>query len=217
MKLRIILADDHTVMREGLRVQIEQLSDMEIVAEADNGCAAVRLAKELSPDVVIMDISMKGLNGIEATRQIVAECDSVKVIALSMHPNRRYVTQMLKAGALGYILKDTAFREIAEAIRAVAAGQTYLNPKIAGFVVEGFLKIDSEKANSDLSFLTSREREVLQLLAESKATKEIAEILYLSARTVETYRRSIMDKVGIRDIAGLTKFAIREGLTSLDS
>jgi len=204
-------------MREGLRLQIEQLSDMEIVAEAENGRNAVLLARELVPDVVVMDISMSDLNGIEATRQIIDERSGVKVIALSMHPNRRYVAQMLKAGASGYILKESAFRQIAGAIRGVVAGETYLSPKIAGFVVEGFLLADLEKAYSDISLLTPREREVLQLLAESKTTKETAEILYLSARTVETYRRSIMDKIGIRDIAGLTKFSIREGLISLDS
>jgi len=210
------LADDHTVMREGLRVQIEQLPDMEVVAEADNGHKAVKLTRELKPDVVIMDISMKGLNGIEATRQIMSECSGVKVIALSMHPARRYVAQMLKAGASGYIFKETAFKEIAGAIRGVVAGETYLSPRITGFAVEGFLKAYSKKEHGDHSLLTPREREVLQLLAESKSTKEIAEFLSLSGRTVETHRRSIMDKLGIHDIAGLTKYAIREGLISLD-
>jgi len=215
MTIEIVLADDHTVMREGLRVQIEQLPDMEVVAEADDGRKAVKLTRELTPDVVIMDISMSGLNGIEATRQIMSECSGVRVIALSMHPTRRYVTQMLEAGAAGYILKDTAFKEIAGAIRGVVAGENYLSPRITGFVVEGFLKAHSKKEHG--SSLTPREREVLQLLAESKSTKEIAGLLSLSARTVETHRRSIMDKLDIRDVAGLTKYAIREGLISLDT
>ena len=217
MTIRIVLVDDHTVMREGLRLQIEQLADMEVVAEADNGRSAIRLAEELNPDVVIMDISMSGLNGIEATRQIIDKCDGLKVITLSMHPSRRYVAQMLKAGASGYILKDSAFSEITEAIRGVVAGQTYLSPQIAGFVVEGFVRDYSEKESADIPLLTPREREVLQLLAESKTNKEIAELLYLSVRTVETYRRNIMDKLNIHDLAGLIRFAIREGLISLDS
>lgn len=217
MKKKIILADDHTVIREGLRIQIEQLPDMEVIAEADNGRTAVRQAAELAPDVVIMDISMSGLNGIQATRHIINECPGVKVVALSMHSDRRYVTQMLRAGASGYILKVSAFREIADAIRSVFEGQTYLSPKIAGYVVEGFLSSNHDAEGGVQSILTPRECEVLQLIAESKTTKEAAALLHLSARTVETYRHNIMNKLDIHDIAGLTKFAIKEGLVSLDS
>ena len=174
------------------------------------------MACELTPDVIIMDISMSGLNGIEATRQILEDRPGIEVIALSMHSTRRYVTQILRAGAAGYILKDTAFKEIAQAIRGVVKGQMYLSPKITGYVVEGFVRGDPGKGSEELP-LTRRESEVLQLLAESKSTKEIADLLNLGDRTVETHRRRIMDKLGIRDIAGLTKYAIREGLVSLDS
>ena len=216
MGIRILLADNHRIMREGLRGLLEEQPDIEVIAEAGDGRTAVRLARDLSPDVVIMDIGMAGLNGIEATRQVVAEVPGVKVVALSMHSDRRFVAEMLKAGALGYLLKDCAFDELAHAVRAVVAGQAYLSPGIAGVVVGNYLRHLTETDPSALSSLTSREREVLQLLAEGKSTRQIASDLHMSVNTVATHRQHVMEKLDIHSIAGLTKYAVRAGLTSLE-
>jgi len=215
MGLRILLVDDHQIVRQGLRTLLEKEPDMEVVAEAEDGRAAVRLAREVSPQVVIMDVAMPDLNGIEATRQIVAESPGIKVIALSMHADRRFVANMLKAGASGYLLKDAAFEELAQAIRTVAANRTYLSPEVSDIVVKDYLKGPQEEASA-FSLLTAREREVLQLLAEGKSTREIADCLHVSVKTVETHRQQIMSKLDIRSVAELTKYAIREGLSSLD-
>ena len=203
MSIRILLADDHKIIREGLRSLIEKQSDMEVVAEAGNGRAAVQLAQQLRPDVLIMDITMPDLNGIDATKQIIHYAPGVKVIALSVHSDSRFVTRILEAGASGYLLKDCAFEELATAIRAVTADQDYVCSSVT----------------PELSFtfvLTPREREVLQLLAEGRSTKQIASSLHLSLKTVETHRRNIMEKLKVNSVAELTKYAIREGLTSLE-
>jgi len=210
MALRILLVDDHQIVREGLRILLEKEPDMEVAAEAEDGRAAVRLAREVSPQVVIMDVAMPDLNGIEATRQIVAECPGIKVIALSMHADRRFVANMLKAGASGYLLKDSAFEELARAIRTVAADKVYLSPEVSDIVVRDYVKGPQEEA-SVYSLLTPREREVLQLLAEGKATREIADCLHVSVKTVETHRQQIMYKLKVRSVAELTKYAIRGG------
>ncbi len=212
MSIGVLLADDHRIIRQGLRSLLEKQPDMEVVAEAENGRTAVQLARRLSPDVVVMDIAMPDLNGIEATQQIIAEAPGVKIVALSMHSDKRFVARMLKAGASGYLLKDCAFEELARAIRTVAVNQIYLSPGIAGVVVEDFVRHVSETDSS----LTPREREVLQLLAEGSSTKEIAARLQVSVKTVETHRRHIMEKLDIHTIAELTKYAIRQGLTSLE-
>ncbi len=214
MSTRIILADDHRIVREGLRSLLDEQPDVEVVAQAEDGRTAVQLAQKLSPDVVIMDIGMPALNGIEATRRIVAEVPGVKVIALSMHSDRRFVAEMFKAGASGYLLKDCAFEELARAINTVVANQLYLSPEIADVVVEDYVRHLTETDLSALSSLTSREREVLQLLAEGKSARQIASDLYMSVNTVATHRRHIMEKLDIDNIAGLTKYAIRAGLTS---
>ncbi len=215
MTIRVMLADDHTVFRDGLRHLIEKEAAMEVVGEAENGRKAVRLAEELSPDIIIMDITMPDLNGIEAARQLLSLKPDVKVIALSMHSDRRFVLGMLEAGAVGYLLKDCAFGELAAAIRQVATGHTYLSPKIADVVVKGYL--DNKPASpSAADLLTPREREILQLLAEGLSVKEIAAHVFLSIKTVETHRTKIMQKLKMRSIAELTKYAIREGLVSLD-
>ncbi len=216
MSIAVLLADDHKIMRDGLRLLIEREPDMEVVGEAADGRRTVQLVRELSPDVVIMDVTMPHLNGLEATRQIVAEAPKVKVIALSMHSDRRFVAGMLRAGGSGYLLKDCAFEELVRAIRTVAANQTYLSPAITGIVVEDYVRHVPPRKLSAFSVLTPREREVLQLLAEGHTTREIASRLHTSVKTIETHRRHIMGKLGTSSVAELTKYAIREGLTSLD-
>jgi len=217
MSIRILLADDHKITRQGLRSLLDKEFDMEVVAEAEQGRTAVRLVRELSPQVVIMDVTMPDLNGVEAARQIVSEFPDVKIIALSMHSDSLFVTEMLKSGASGYLLKDCAFEELARAIRTVVAGKTYLSPSISGVVVDDYLHRLSKAVLSGSEVLTDREREVLQLLAEGKSTKQIALKLHISVKTVETHRRQIMDKLDIHTVAELTKYAIRKGLTSLET
>ena len=217
MSIRILLADDHKITRQGLRSLLEKQSDMQVVAEAEDGRTAVRLTQELSPDVVIMDVSMPDLNGMEATRQIVSKSSNVKVIALSMHSDLQFVAVMLRSGAAGYLLKDCAFEELAGAIRTVVANQTYLSPTISGPVVDDYRHRLSKADVSDVDILTDREREVLQLMAEGKSTKQIALKLHISVKTVETHRRQIMNKLNIHTIAELTKYAIRKGLTALET
>lgn len=216
-KIRILLADDHKITRQGLRLLLGEESDMEVVAEADQGRTAVQLANKLMPDVVIMDVSMPDLNGMEATKQIVGKTDNVKVIALSMHSDNLFVTEMLKSGVSGYLLKDCAFEELASAIRSVIAGNTYLSPSISGVVVNGYLHRLSKSKTLGSDVLSDREREVLQMIAEGKSTKQIALNLHISVKTVETHRRQIMNKLNIFSVAELTKYAIRKGLTSLET
>lgn len=214
MRIRVVLADDHAIVRHGLSRAIQQEDDMEVVGQAEDGHAAIELARELSPDVVIMDITMPDLNGIEATREIRRESPNVKVIALSMHSAKRYVTEMFKAGAAGYLLKDCDFEELARAIRTVANGNIYVSPSVSSVVVGDFVHGEQESKSSAFSVLTQREREVLQLLAEGKTTKQIALRLYISPKTVEAHRLHIMTKLDIDNVAQLTKYAIQEGLTS---
>jgi two-component system response regulator NreC len=214
--IKILLADDHQIVRQGLRTLLAAEPDMEVVAEADNGRTTLRLAKDLKPNVVIMDITMPDLNGIEATRQIVTESPQIKIIALSMHSDSLFVLNMLKAGASGYLLKDCALEELVKAIRTVVAQKTYLSPGISDIVIKDFVSGWSATGASAFSVLTAREREVLQLMAEGRTTSQIAENLYVSTKTVEAHRKQIMDKLGIHSVAELTKFAIRQGLTSLE-
>ena len=212
MSIRIILADDHAIVRHGLNRSFQQEKDVEVIAQAQNGRSAVQLAKELSPTVVVMDISMPDLNGIEATRQITSESPQVKVIGLSMHSSRKYVTEMFKAGASGYLLKNCDFEELADAVRIIAGGKTYISPSISDVVVQDYVN-GSVEENSAFSVLTRREREVVQLLAEGKTTKQAALHLYISPKTVEVHRLNIMKKLNIDGIAQLTRYAIQEGLT----
>ena len=215
MSIRIILADDHTMLREGLRALIEEQPAMTVIAMAEEGRSTVRLAEKLRPDIIVMDISMPGMNGMEATRQILAKDPGIKILALSMHTDRRFVVEMLSAGASGYLLKDCAFEELISALHALADKRTYLSPKISDVVVKDYSGRSSMSATSTLDVLSPREREVLQLLAEGKSTREIAAILNVGMKTVETYRQQIMEKLDLHTIAELTKFAVREGLTSL--
>lgn len=216
MSIRILLADDHGIIRQGLRSLLEKQPDIEVVGEADDGRNALALVQELVPDIAIMDISMPNLNGVDATGRIVEQFPGVRVIALSIHSNRRFVSDMLKAGASGYILKECLFDELVQAIHTVASGGIYLSPRITGVVVDDYVEHLSTESMSQLAVLTNREREVLQLLAEGNSTKEIALKLHVSTKTVESNRRRVMEKLGIHSVAGLTKYAIREGLTSLE-
>ncbi len=215
MSIRIILADDHKIIRDGLRSLLEKQKDMEVVAEAEDGRTAVKQVQKLLPDVVIMDISMHDLNGIEATRQIIAKSPRIKVLALSMHSDKQFIAGILSAGASGYLMKDSTFKELINAIRVVVSNQIYLSPRIAGIVTEDYVNYLTAADSSPHSVLTAREREILQLLAEGKSTKQIALLLRVSVKTIETHRQRTMDKLGIYSIAGLTKYAIREGLTAL--
>jgi two-component system response regulator NreC len=213
--VKILLVDDHRMMRDGLRSILEK-EGMEVVGEAVSGREAIALAHSLRPDVVVMDISMPDLNGIDATRRLVTEMPGIKVIGLSMNSDRRYVVAMFGAGAVGYLLKSSASEELIRAVRAVRDGLTYVSPSIGAIVVDNL--VDRERAAPERGdkALTPREREVLQLLAEGKSSKDIAERLHLAVPTIETHRRQIMDKLNLRTIAELTKYAIREGLTSVD-
>ena len=216
MSMRIILADDHKIIRDGLRSLLEREEDIEVVAQAKTGHETVELVAKFMPHMVIMDIAMPDMNGIEATRHIINSFENVKVIALSMHSDRKFVIEMLKAGASGYLLKNCAFEELANAIRTVSAGKVYLSPSITDVVVDNYVRGSGDNEPSVFSVLTKREREVLQLLAESKTTKQVAIILHISPKTVETHRLKIMKKLDLNNVAALTKYAIREGLTSLE-
>ena len=215
MSITILIAQDHTILREDLRSLIEKQPDMEIICEAEDGRTAVQRVRELLPDVVIMDITMPNLNGVEATRHIINELPQIKVIAVSIHSNKRFVADILGAGANGYVLKECLFDELVPAIQAVAAGQRYLSSTISGIAVEDYVRHPAAVADSPLSSLTSREREVLQLIAEGKSTEQIALDLHVSTKTIEANRRQIMEKLDIHSIAELTRCAVREGLTHL--
>jgi DNA-binding NarL/FixJ family response regulator len=214
--IRVLLADDHSVLREGLRSILESRTNVEVVGEAENGRVAVELARTLSPDVVVMDIGMRDLNGIEATRQIRDENADVGVIALSTHSDRRYVLAMLQAGAAGYVLKASAFDDLQRALDAVSAGKRYLSPEITGVVIDAGIGPATGSDAPGHGPLGAREREVLQLLAEGHTSGEIAHRLHISTHTVDTHRRNIMQKLDLHSVAELTKYAVREGLTSLE-
>ena len=210
--IRILIADDHGVVAEGLKSLVEAQTDMEVVGVVGDGREAVRLARDAQPDVVVMDLSMPELNGADATRAILQRDAKCRVIVLSMYAEREYVRRALKAGAAGYVVKRSAAKELVEAIRAVHAGQRYLSPRVADVVIDDY----AEERDDPLARLSAREREVLQLLAEGRTGAEIAQRLSLSQKTVETYRARLVEKLGIRDVAGLVRFAIQRGLVSLD-
>lgn len=210
--MRIILADDHQLLREGLAGLLARESDLDVVGQAMDGVTTVRMACELQPDVVVMDVKMPQLSGIDATQHIVAHNPAVKVLGLSGHEEPRIVAAMIDAGAAGYVLKDSAFDELARALRATAANQTYLSPAIAGIVVAGFRSQRGTTSQTPLASLTPREREIAQLLAEGWSTKEIAGRLHVSPKTIGTHREHIMAKLQIRSIAELTRRVLAEGL-----
>lgn len=216
MSITVLLADDHRIFRDGLRTLLTAQDDIEVVAEADNGLEALQLAQRLSPAVAVLDISMPGLNGVEVTRRLSQEAPGVKAVILSMHSDRRFVLAALQAGARGYLLKDSGIEELLTAVRNVCAGQVHLCAAVAEQVVRDYVGLAGHDAGGAFGLLSAREREVLQMLAEGLATKEVAGRLNLSAKTVESHRKSLMDKLEIHTIAELTRFAIREGLTPLD-
>lgn len=213
--IKVILADDHHIVREGLRGLLEKQKGVEVIAEAQNGREAVMLCRQLRPDIVVMDITMPDLNGIDATRQILDEVPKVKVIALSMHSDKQFVDGMLRAGVKGYLLKDCASEELILCIQTVSSGRVYLSPTITPMVVREFVNPTPEDVLGAGAVLSSRERQVLQMIAEGRSTKEIADLLFISVKTVESHRKKIMDKTGLHTVADLTKFAIRQGLTSV--
>lgn len=214
--IRVLLADDHALVMAGIRALVEDLGDTQIVAEARNGREAVTLAKQFKPDLVIMDISMAELNGIEATAQILAAVPSTKVLILSMHTTEDFVHRAIKAGASGYLVKDSAPLDLKVAIAAVLRDEIYLSPRVSKHVVSGFLHGKPQQNESSMDALTARQREILQMIAEGKSTKEIAFQLNVSVKTVETHRAGLMERLDIHDVAGLVLYAVRHGIISVD-
>ena len=214
-KLRILLADDHIVMRTGLRALLERQSNLEVVGESENGRETVELAASLRPDVVVMDVGMPVLNGIEATQTIVTQCPAIAVVILSMHADESYVMRALKAGARGYLLKDSAAADLLGAIQAISQGKSFFSPKVSRILAEDYVRVLKQKGAVDTyDLLTSREREILQLLAEGKANKEVAIALNLSPYTVETHRSHILQKLSLHNSAELVLYAVRKGIIS---
>lgn len=216
MSIRIVLCDDHQIIREGLRSLLEKQPDMSVVGEGTNGHDAIRLAHEKRPDVLVLDVAMPELNGMSATRRLSEDLPNLRILGLSMHSDRHFVTGMLSAGAAGYMLKDSAFAELTTAIRTIVAGGLYVSPRIAGNVLQEFCRRSRPARRVTKVELTEREQEILQLIAEGRSTKEIAGKLNVSIKTVETHRQHIMQKVDVHNVASLTKYAIREGLTGLE-
>jgi NarL family two-component system response regulator LiaR len=217
MPTRLLLVDDHQIVRKGLRAILEQQPNLQVVGEANTGLEAVEMAIRLKPEVVLMDISLPGLNGIDATRKIIAELPGVRIIALTAHSVQDMIGGAFNAGAVGYLLKDSAVEELGQAIRTVMEGGVYVTPRVAGAMVDRYVAGTSRPRDTSGAFarLTNREREVLQLMAEGQATKEVARALGVSVKTAETHRRAIMEKLDLHSVAELTKYAIREGLTTV--
>ncbi len=216
MDTKIVLADDHQIVRDGIRMLIDATEGLEVVGEAADGREAVSQCVALKPDVILLDVGLPGLNGVEAARQIHDQVPRTRIVALSMLSEATYVRRMFQSGASGYLLKDCAFDELVRALDAVKAGKTYVSPSISGVVIEDYLKDIRPGGSGLLGRLTPREREVLQLMAEGRSTKQIAADLFVSVKTIETHRQNLMRKLDIFNIAELTKFALREGLTQLD-
>jgi DNA-binding NarL/FixJ family response regulator len=217
LKIRVLVADDHAIIREGLRVMLGNQFDMEVAGIAATGRETIRLVDEHNPDVAIIDISMPELNGIEAIRQILPRHPNTKVIVLSIHESKPYVYRALKAGAKGYLIKETAGLEVVEAVRAVFRGERYLSQRIADLLTDvSFRNLESSIEASPLEKLSTREREILQLVAEGRTSQQIAESLSISPKTVDTYRSRLMHKIGVEDVAGLVRFAIQHGVISLE-
>ncbi len=217
MAIKVFLADDHAVVRDGLRFMLEAQTDITVVGDAANGRQAVTQVQKLKPDVVIMDIAMPELNGIEATMEIHQACPSTQVVILSVYSTPEHISRALQAGARGYVLKESAGKEVVSAVRAVHVGRRYLSRKITETMIEDYVRHrEAVEEKNPLERLSLREREVLQLVVEGKSSKEIANILCLSPKSVETYRSRLMQKLNVNDLPGLVKFAIQHGITTLD-
>jgi DNA-binding NarL/FixJ family response regulator len=214
MSIKILIVDDHQITREGIRSLLEREPDMKVLGEAEDGRSATKMARELGPDIIVMDVCMPEMNGILATNVILSEFPKIKVLALSMLADRRYVYNMLRAGASGYLIKDCSFKELVRAIRMVMTNRTYLSPGIMDVVVKDYVRPAAYSDSPSSSNLTTRESEVLQMVAEGHSTVQIANSLHVSVKTIESHRQNLMMKINAKGIAGLTKYAIREGLTS---
>jgi len=214
--IKVLIADDHEIVRDGLRSLFEKQPDISVIAEASDGWQAIEYAKKLSPDVVLMDVNLPRLNGIEATTELSKSSPNTKIIALSMRCDKQVIGDMLRAGASGYLQKDVAFRELARAIRTVMQGRIYLSPVAAEMVVDGFVRHASEGEATNGILLTAKEKQVLQLVAEGKSNKQIASIMDIGMKTVDTHRQHLMARLNLHSVAELTKYAIREGITSVE-
>jgi DNA-binding NarL/FixJ family response regulator len=216
-KIRLLVADDHKIFRQGIKKLLEDESDLQVVGEASDGRDAVKKATELKPDVILMDIAMANLNGLEATRQIKKQLPSAKVIMVTMHKNEEYVLQSFQAGASGFILKEGAVEELVSAIRSIHSDKSFLSPSISKTLIDAYMrKMETGKTETPFDLLTDREREVLQLIAEGYTNREVAKSLFISVKTVEAHRAHIMQKLNIHDIAKLVKYAIQKGLVDLN-
>lgn len=214
--IRVLISDDHSIVREGVRSLLIHELGMDVVGEAEDGKQAIQMARELQPDLIIMDINMPGMSGIEAARTISREMEDIKIIILSMYSDKRYVMEMLSIGASAYLLKDCAFKELAEAIKKVLMNKTYISPDVGGDVIKECLAQLGMKDPNSFSLLTPRERQVLKLIADGKHNKEIADFLNMSIKTVEGHRQNIIQKLNLHTVAELTKYAVREGITGID-
>jgi two-component system, NarL family, response regulator NreC len=211
--IRVLVADDHAIVRDGIKAAVGAVGDISVVGEAENGKEAVSMTRELTPDIVIMDIGMPVLNGIEATRQITKAFPGAKVLILTMHNDDKYIFQSLKAGATGYVLKGSGMAELIDAIRSIHSGNPYFSPPVSRKIMESYLSDeDTKKKGGRSEILTGREREVLQLIAEGYSNLKTAELIGISPKTVETHRSNIMKKLGVHDVAGLVKYAIKQGI-----
>lgn len=216
-KIKLLVADDHKIFRQGIKKLLEEESDLQVVGEASDGRDAVKKATELKPDVILMDIAMANLNGLEATRQIKKQLPSAKVIMVTMHKNEEYVLQSFQAGASGFILKEGAVEELVSAIRSINSDKSFLSPSISKTLIDAYMrKMETGKTETPFDLLTDREREVLQLIAEGYTNREVAKSLFISVKTVEAHRAHIMQKLNIHDIAKLVKYAIQKGLVDLN-
>lgn len=214
--VRVLLADDHALVRSGIRLILQSLDGVQVVAEAENGQQALQLIEDLRPDVALMDISMPGCNGIDTAAQIMARFPEIRVMILSMHAGEEYVSQALRSGVSGYLLKDSTPMELDLALKAVTRGETYLSPRVSGVVVEKYVRAEGAAGPSPLDLLTPRQREILRFIAEGRSTKQIAAQLGVSIKTVETHRALLMERLGIHELAGLVRFAVRTGLVPAD-
>ena len=215
-KIKVLVADDHTILRQGIKALLDNQEGIEVVGEAKDGREAIKVIEELLPDVIMMDIAMPGLNGLEATRRIKKKFPKMKVLVLTMYANEEYIFQILNAGANGYLVKETAFQDLISAIKAVYRGESFMSPSISKKVVNGYIQQARGDKKKSCEVLTHREREVLQLIAEGNSSKKIAEALFISPKTVETHRTHLMDKLNIHNRSGLIKYAIRKGMVDID-